>query len=64
MRHVLERLCASRGFVGFGPMNVLAFFFFLAYIAFNRKIAIVSFKEGTKDHECKDQTLCNLERWV
>jgi hypothetical protein len=43
-------------------MNVLAFSFFLAYIAFSRKIAIVRLKEGKKDHECKDQALRDLER--
>jgi hypothetical protein len=29
-------------------MNVLAFFFCLAYIAFSRKTAIARLKEGTK----------------
>jgi hypothetical protein len=61
MRCVLEDLCAAMGFVGL-PMNVLAFSFFLAYIAFSRKIAIVRLKEGKKDHECKDQALRDLER--
>jgi hypothetical protein len=52
------------GVRGFWLMNVLAFFFFLAYIAFSRNIAILRLKEGKKNHECDDQTLCDLERWV
>jgi hypothetical protein len=58
----LKRLYATMGVRGFCLMNVLAFSFFLAYIAFSRKIAIVRLKEGKKDHECKDQALRDLER--
>jgi hypothetical protein len=53
-----------RGVRRFGHMNVLAFFFFLAYIAFSLEIAILTLKEGKKDHECENQTLRDLERWV
>jgi hypothetical protein len=54
----------SRGVRRFGHMNVLAFLLFLAYIAFSLEIAILRLKEGKKGHECENQTLCDLERWV
>jgi hypothetical protein len=48
--------------VGFGPINALDFF--LGNVAFSQETATPKLKEGKKDHECEDQTLCDLERWV
>ena len=49
--------------VEFGPINALDFF--LCDVAFSQEIATPKrLKEGKNDHECEDQTLCDLERWV
>jgi hypothetical protein len=48
--------------VEFGPINALDFF--LGDVAFSQEIATQRLKGGKSDHECADQALCDLERWV
>jgi hypothetical protein len=49
--------------LGLGPINAPDFF--LGDVAFSQEIATPKrLKEGKNDHECEDQTLCDLERWV
>ena len=48
--------------VEFGPINALDFSSEMSRLA--KKSLPQRLKEGKNDHECEDQTLCDLERWV
>ena len=52
----------SGALLGLGPINAPDFF--LGDVAFSQEIATPKLKEGKSDHECEDQTLCDLERWL